>query len=321
MKKKVKLAVVAPSHAVPQIELGLGCANLKKLGFDLKIHPQVKKQHLYFAGTDEQRAKAFLEAAYDESVDGIYCARGGSGAVKLLPYFEKAVEKKGLPPRKVIAGYSDATTLLEYTRSRWGWRALHAPMPGMREFLDMTGPQSANLARALRGKLGFGFEKTALKSIGAPARGKIEGKLVGGNLWTWLASLGTPYEFMAQGKILFLEDTGEAHYRLERVMGQLEQSGGLKGVKAIVLGTFSDCEDKVFSVMAEKPPGKKTKPLRKKIPDEVGIRAIFGDRGKRLGIPVFSGLPVGHGGGLWVLPLGAQCEIGASKKLIVQSWE
>ena len=85
----MRIGVVAPSSVVPPIELKLGTELLRKEGFEVAVHPQCRKAHLYFAGRDEERAQAFFEFASDSRFDVLWCARGGYGAARILPMLEE----------------------------------------------------------------------------------------------------------------------------------------------------------------------------------------------------------------------------------------
>ena len=99
--------------------------------------------------------------------------------------------------------------------------------------------------------------------------------------------------------MLFLEDIDEPPYRIDRLLTQLRQSGRLGGVVAIVLGGFTDCEDRVSQVMSATDSTERV-PLRRSYSIEKALQLSFGD----LGIPVAMGLPVGHGTNATPLPLG-----------------
>src|SRR5204863_3809376 len=68
------------------------------------------------------------------------------------------------------------------------------------------------------------------------AGGVAEGALVGGNLSLVASTLGTPYAIQAAGALLFLEEVGEAAYRVDRLLSQLRLAGVLESVAGIVLG-------------------------------------------------------------------------------------
>src|ERR1035437_8184066 len=137
--EKLVIGIVAPSSVVPQYEFSEGLKRLRaEKRIEVRVHPQCRKMELFFAGSDEDRAHAFLEMAMDPEIHVLWCARGGYGAYRLLPLLDQFTPQGRTPPRKLIVGYSDATLLLEYARSRWGWSALHGPMPGLLSFLEIT---------------------------------------------------------------------------------------------------------------------------------------------------------------------------------------
>ena len=128
---KIRIGVVAPSSKIPQAEFRLGLNQIREAGMLPVVHPQCKKSDRFFAGTDEERALAFFDYAVDPRFPVVWCARGGYGAARILPYLENLTAERGVPERKLLLGYSDATALMEYTRNRWGWATLHSPMPAM----------------------------------------------------------------------------------------------------------------------------------------------------------------------------------------------
>jgi muramoyltetrapeptide carboxypeptidase len=112
------------------------------------------------------------------------------------------------------------------------------------------------------------------------------------------ATMGTPYEIDAKGKILFLEDVGEEPYRIDRMLTQLRLSGKLNEASGIVIGECSGCDfDKL----------KSSRDWDYSF-GEV-IDSILGD----LKIPVFTGLTAGHTGDQLTLPLGIKVELDADQ--------
>jgi muramoyltetrapeptide carboxypeptidase len=331
--KRITIGVIAPSSQVPAIELKLGLDALRAEGFRLKLHPQVRKSHLFFAGSDEDRARAFFDYAVDPALDALWCARGGYGALRLLPLLEKFTAERGIPERKLLVGYSDATVLLEYVRSRWGWAVLHAPMPSMRSFTVLKKSEWTSIVRSVQGaKEPVDWNGIRLKFHGRPPRHAIEAPLVGGNLTSWNSLTGTPYEPRAKGKILFFEDIDESLYRLDRMIRQLQTAAGLEGVRAIVLGDFLNCGDYSPEVLKRAPAARSLKrmlmsprkgelrPLRKVYSDRAGLLEVFGSVASRLKIPLAYGLPAGHGPGRAPVPLGADYILYTDGRLKLLQW-
>ncbi|MBS1961790.1 MAG: LD-carboxypeptidase [Bdellovibrionales bacterium] len=307
------VGVVAPSSPAPLVELEIGASRLAAEGFEVFFHPQVKQVDAFFAGTDSERALALLDYAFDPDLTVIWAARGGYGAVRLLPILDEILAKVGTPERKTLVGFSDATVLLEYVRTRWGWRAIHGPMPATVHIERVRGKEWRAFTELLAGETdGFAFRTRPIHRPEGFTR--VQGEVVGGNLAMIHSVLGTPYAFDLKGKILFLEEIGEAPYRMDRMMQQLHLAGALDGVKAIVLGTFTDCRDSSPQVYAAAPKGRgkpKMKPLRRTLSEREVLATVFGEMGAALGIPVYAGLPVGHGEGPGALELGVVAELEA----------
>jgi muramoyltetrapeptide carboxypeptidase len=92
--------------------------------------------------------------------------------------------------------------------------------------------------------------KNALKSGKIEVSPEIEGrKVIGGNLSLLYALQGTPYSLNAiidgceKPPMLLLEDIGERHYHIDRMLQNLRMSGVLSRVAGVIVGQFTDCED------------------------------------------------------------------------------
>jgi len=301
----MKIGIIAPSSVVPADEFKKGVAHLEAAGFEVEVHPTVLGQNYFYPADDETRAKAFLEFAFRDDLDIIWCARGGYGATHILPDLKKATAKKK-PKKKTLLGYSDATALLEFTRVNWGWKTIHSPMPSNTVFTTLKDSEWKSILEQM--KISLAGKKTStvsssnfssLKPVHLPKgsmKKPIVAPVVGGNLAVWNSLIGTPYAGNARGKILFLEEIQENIPRINRMLNHLEQSGGLKGVKAIVLGDFLDCHDSVMKVNGE--------PIRKVYPSEEALDFVFRLISEKTGIPVWKNAPVGHGPNYHALGLG-----------------
>ena len=337
----ISIGVVAPSAVIPQVEFKLGIAKLREEGFKVVVHSQCRKKHLFFAGKDQERAQAFFEYAARDDLQIIWAARGGYGALRILPFLEALTQKHGKPSPKLFIGYSDSVALLEFVKRRWGWDALHAPMPGMREFSVLAPLEWRTLMDLVHRKTELPWNDPwpgqILKFFGKPPARLIESELTGGNLAVIASMIGTPYELRAKGKILFLEDIGEGMYRIDRMLQQLKLSGAFEGVQAIILGNFLQCEDAVGQMLRlppseglsqeekleqlSRPDAANLRPLRKKMTPTEGLGKIFGELALVLGIPIGYGLPVGHGPGRAPLPLGAKYRLTPKGRLELVSWK
>lgn len=330
----ISVGVVAPASRIADEEFEIGIQQLKENGFQVKVHPQNYKEHLFFAGTDEQRAHALFDYAMDSRLEVIWCARGGYGAARLLPLLEELTRKRGRPPKKLLVGYSDVTALFDYVRSRWGWSVLHAPMPGLRKFCFMELDEHAALIQWIKKEVPMRpWGAMKLQWVGKKPVKPIDGEVVGGNLSVWLSLLATPFEPKIKGKILFFEDVDEGLYRLDRMVNHLMMSGRMRGAKAVVMGNFLNCKDNVPMVLNRVPSLKDRKrmvldpkphelrPLRRKLDEKKVIPIIFSKFADSIGVPLAQGLPVGHGPDRYSFPMGGRFRLMPSGELKLLHWE
>jgi muramoyltetrapeptide carboxypeptidase len=328
-----RVGIVAPASPCGQVELELGIEWLARAGFDVVVHPQCARRHFIFAGSDDERAAALFETACDRDLDVVWAARGGYGAARLLPILSDLTKRHGKPPRKLLVGYSDITVLHEFVRHHWGWPTLHATMPAA----DLSAVRPADWGATVslvRGEhAAIPYERPCMSFIANRPAEPVVAELIGGNLSLWQSLMGTPWQSDARRRIVFFEDLSEPLYRIDRMFTHVVQSGGLDGAAAVVLGDFTDCKDESHSVL--KPPASEDEreqvrkdragaprvPLRKVYDQREAFDEIFGEVGKRLGIPVATGLPVGHGPNFAPLPLGARYALHADGSLRLLEWD
>ncbi|MEN3026540.1 MAG: LD-carboxypeptidase, partial [Chlorobiota bacterium] len=131
-----------------------------------------------------------------------------------------------------------------------------------------------------------------------PSKG-VKGVLLSGTLSLWSALCGTPFFPKLAGAIVVLEDTGEAAYRLDRMVTQLLLAG-LREAAAVVFGDFS------LPASAEQ-----------RLP-QPSLESLLRDFAGRIGLPCFSGLPYGHIRERWALPFGVAASISRQGYLTIE---
>ena len=124
--------------------------------------------------------------------------------------------------------------------------------------------------------------------------GVARGRLLGGNLSVVSAMVGTAFLPDFRGAILFLEDTNEAEYRIDRMMTQLAQGGVLPVLAGVAFGQCTNC--------------------RNPAPGYTGytLDQVLAQHLEPLGVPAFQGALVGHIAQQISLPVGAEVEIDAA---------
>jgi muramoyltetrapeptide carboxypeptidase len=247
-------------------------ALLEQRGFKVVPGRYLAKSHRYFAGSDRDRAADFLEMMQNDAVDAIICARGGSGAARILPYLDQSPL-----PAKIVVGLSDITTLLLYLSAKHRLVTFHGPMVATQFGKDpesaVTKQAQENLFQILSGEsVSFSSPQvTALKP------GQAEGVLIGGCLTLICTTIGTPYEIDTDDRILFIEDINEAPYRIDRMLYYLKTVRKLDKIRGLIVGEMPDCHPHLLPEV---------------------ILEFFADTD----IPILFGFPSGHGEAIFTLP-------------------
>jgi muramoyltetrapeptide carboxypeptidase len=276
------VGVIAPAAAVDGEFLKRGVEELARQGYRVKVSERALLRDRILAGADQERAAELTRFFRDPDVRAILAARGGYGAGRLLPLIDFATLKS---TPKIFVGFSDQTFLLNAIVELGGMICFHGPMVAKDLAGGITPRAMLHLRRLLAGELD-GFELEGSEAIHP---GTAEGELAGGCLSIVVAMLGTPYAPRFEGKILFLEDTGEKAYRIDRMLVQLKQSGALGKVAGVVFGGMRSPAE------AES--------------EQRLIRQFAAEQTAGLGIPVLWGLEVGHGTENFTIPLGARVRV------------
>lgn len=261
---------------------------VERLGFRVRIGNSCRHGDPcgYAAAPAAVRAGDINAAFGDPDVQAIWCTRGGSTAWRLLPLLDYGLISVNPKP---FIGFSDITTLHMAFQQRCGLVTFHGPTANRTLKWESDGFSWPHLL----GTVNMGGELALENPPGEPVLplrpGQAEGELTGGNLSLVAASLGTPWQVDACGRILYLEDVGEAVYALERMLSQLRYAGVLDEAAGVILGVFTGCGNAYREDYG---------------PMELA-RDFFADYSK----PVLCNLRSAHCEPMVTLPLGAMCRI------------
>ncbi len=229
-----KAIIISPSGNIDLQYINGACQVLQNWGLVVEIATHAEGQYGRFGGTVDQRIADLQQAMDDPDVRLIFCSRGGYGIVHLLDKLNFEGIKK-YP--KWIVGYSDITAL-HLALLQDGIVSLHAPMA--RHLTE----DSLDIASSyLKDSLFINMPEYSLDSHSLNREGLVRGKLFGGNLAVLSGLIGTPYMVVPENGILFIEDIGEAPYKIDRMMWQLKLSGILSRISALIIGQFTDCQE------------------------------------------------------------------------------
>jgi muramoyltetrapeptide carboxypeptidase len=119
------IGVIAPSGPARKKDLAMGVQRLERLGFKVRLGEHVSKRWRHLSAEDGQRVEDLHRFFSDPTVRAIVCARGGSGASRLIPHLDSKIIRAN---PKIFVGSSDVTTLLLYLTQTCGIGAFHGPM-------------------------------------------------------------------------------------------------------------------------------------------------------------------------------------------------
>ena len=286
LRKGDLIGVVAPSSPFDPRRLLTGIRFLQARGMAVRCLPGLfKRRKGFLAGEDAHRAEELRLMFEDPEVKGVFTARGGYGAQRLLDRLDPEVIRRN---PKIFLGYSDVSCLHFFLLDKCGLVSFHGPL--VIEMGALSRWTELRLFRALTRPEPPG--DLSLPDARWIRKGVVRGPLVGGNLTILCSSLGTPWEPETEGRVVLLEDRGEKPYRIDRMLVQLRQAGKLSCAAAVVFG----------DLLTGKDGG--TPRREKRILEEV-----IHENTRSLGVPVVCGLPVGHGRRNLTLPLGVRVEV------------
>jgi muramoyltetrapeptide carboxypeptidase len=234
------LGIVGPSSPLPNIEkLEPTVRKLEKLGYKVKLGESASKAYGYLAATDEIRANDLNMMFADSEVDAVVAMRGGYGAMRILDRLDYEIARNN---PKALIGFSDITALHAAYMKYSDLVTFHAPMP-VSSLADGELDPIAQDAfdRALKRAEPMGVVPSAFP-LRALSSGVAEGRIVGGNLCLQCGILGTPYEIDTKGCIVFIEETYESLYSVDRLLTQLRLAGKFDDCAGIVIGDFDGCD-------------------------------------------------------------------------------
>jgi muramoyltetrapeptide carboxypeptidase len=279
------IGIVAPAGPFDRQTFLRGVRIIEDMGFNIFTPPGLFQKNRYLAGTDNHRVHFVNQLFADNSVDAIICARGGYGSMRILPMLDyDAIQNNP----KAFIGFSDITILLSVLFSRCNLVTFHGPV--VTSLADASEKTKSSLFSNITSD-----GNLEIKLIGGQTiiPGVATGEVCGGNLTMLCHLVGTPFTPDFENKILFLEDRGEAPYRIDRMLVHMVLAGCFKGLSGIMLGTFEECgpiED-VIKIIVE----------------------IF----EKYSIPILAGLDAGHGRHNLTIPLGIEATLDADRHSLI----
>ena len=292
LQKGDTIGLVCPAGFMP-LEKARTCINtLQEWGYNVKIGSTLDSDsENYFSGTDEERLNDLQQMLDNEEIKAILCARGGYGTTRII---DDMNFKKFKEHPKWIIGFSDITVLHSHLYSNYYISSLHAPMAAA--FND--GGKDNEFVLSLRNVLAGKKIKYSCSIHEFNQKGEGVGELIGGNLALLAHLIGTDSDIKTKGRILFIEDTGEYLYNIDRMLLQLKRSNKLSKLAGLIIGGFTDIKD------TERPFGKTA-------------YEIIHDIIKDYDYPVCFGFPVSHEKENLALKIGVGYKLKVTKSKVI----
>lgn len=291
-----RVAVIAPSGPVPAERYERGRLALSAR-YSVAESPGLLSRYGFLAGEDRRRLAELRWALSDPLAGAVLCGRGGYGLLRLLPRLLPLASDPFAASDATLVGFSDITVL----------HAVYA----LRRQVSIHGPvvtQLGELPAADVAALWALLEDPSppppipdlqpINDCAQRSAAPLHGRLLGGNLEMLSRLCGTPLaSALTPGEpvILLLEEVGEVPYRIDRALTQLALSGALRDVIALVVGDLVRCQAASDALDPRGAP--------------MTAPAVIAERAQSLGLPAWSGAPLGHGERNRPVPLGVAVEL------------
>lgn len=229
------IGITCPAGSIPMEKVQNCIQTLEKWGFKVKLGSTVGAKKDCFSASDKERASELQQMLDDTHIKAILCARGGYGVSRIIDQINFTFFKQN---PKWVVGFSDITVL-------------HAAIQ-KQNIMSVHGPMAAAFNKGQAGEIYIeSLRKTWIgeKQIIATAphilnqEGSASATLVGGNLCMIAHLIGSNNAINTKGKILFIEDVGEAHYNIDRLMIQCKNAGVFDDLAGCIVGGFTELKD------------------------------------------------------------------------------
>ncbi len=312
------IGLVAPSFGANiepyKSRLESGIELLKQKGFKIKVFGDLFGYYKGASSSKENRAKSFMDAYTDKTVDAIWSISGGQMMYEILPLLDFKELKKH--PPKFFIGYSDNTNLTFLLPTMLDTISVYAPClttfgmkpldPFLINTLDLLMGKSITqhksefhepLEEIEKDPLApyTLTEKTKWVNLNGEEKVHLKGRVIGGCLDVLFPLIKTPFdkveEFIEKYKddniIWFLEAAEVSIFNYKKALWQMKEAGWFKHAKGILFGRTPSALDFIDLTLFE----------------------VTKDVLKDLNIPVIMNMDIGHISPMLTMFTGAMIEV------------
>jgi Uncharacterized proteins, homologs of microcin C7 resistance protein MccF len=264
---------------------------LENMGFNVVVGKYVYSSIGFVAATPQQRASDLMSMFENPIVKAIIPTRGGSGVVDIIPYLDYPIINRN---PKIITGYSDITVLLNVLYIWADLITFHSLL--LIDFRETTPAYNFDQFFAATSVISpRQLENPPGIPLVSRVPGNVTGTIVGGNLTSFVDTLGTPFEVDTSGRILFIEETHEPISHVYRLISHLINAGKFRDCEGIIMGECTNCELSYGKTYED-------------LINEVVVP---------LGKPLMTNLASGHGIYKMAVPLGATTNLNTYDNILI----
>ena len=231
------IGITSPAGYITLEEIKPAMAIMESWGYKIKVGAAIGKRDFTRGGTETERANDLQQMLDDPKIKAIMCGRGGYGAISIV---DKLNWTKFKTKPKWVIGFSDVTILHSHIHRNYQVASIHSKMcNSFPDDWNKAEPIQIQTINSIRDALSGKQMKYTATFNPQNKTGVAEGVLIGGNLKTIETLSGTASDINTAGKILFVEDTFEYLYSIDRMFWNLRRTGKLKALKGLIVGGFN----------------------------------------------------------------------------------
>jgi len=236
LSKGDTIGITSPAGYITMEQIQPSVLQMQSWGFNIEVGKTIGKRDFTYGGTDDERLADFQKMLNDPHIKAIMCARGGYGFVRIIDQLDFT---HFIRNPKWIIGFSDITILHCHLAKNYGIASIHSKMCNSfpDDWLKAEPIQIETILSIKSALTGQALTYSAPLNLNNRL-GKVNGILVGGNLSIIETLAGSNSDLDTKDKILFIEDTGEYLYSIDRMLWNLKRCGKLKNLKGLIIGGF-----------------------------------------------------------------------------------
>ncbi|MEO6404378.1 MAG: LD-carboxypeptidase [Ferruginibacter sp.] len=241
LKAGDSIGITSPAGYISLEDLKPSLDKMNEWGYMPVIGSTIGKRDFGFGGTAEERLSDLQQMLDDKNIKAIMCARGGYGSINII---DKIDFKKFKKHPKWIIGFSDITVMHSHINRNLGIATIHSKMcNSFPTDWSLASPVQQASIESIRECLAGEQMKYSATFNTNNKTGIADGTLIGGNLKTLESLAGSASDIHTNNKILFVEDTGEYLYSIDRMFWNLKRTGKLSALKGLIVGGFKVKKD------------------------------------------------------------------------------